>query len=115
MEKLSGEKNDAEDNLKQLYRESRRILNSFQNDHKMRELAQEVLSKFPQEVLIFSPYPFRHFIQIVDEIFPARSATEFSGTADNKYINNPGKYLVTHHKYVIEAVQNYKRTSARWK
>ncbi|CAI4228261.1 unnamed protein product [Auanema sp. JU1783] len=99
IDKLSSEKSEAEDNLKRLYRESRKVLNSLQNEHGKREKAQIILSKFSSEVL--------------DEIYPVRSASEFSGVADVGSVASD-KYLVSLHKQVIAAVQTHHRTKTQW-
>lgn len=50
IDKLSTDKHDAEDSLKDVYREARTILNLLKNEHSLRGKVQLIVSKFPEEV-----------------------------------------------------------------
>ncbi|KAK6011157.1 LMBR1-like region, partial [Ostertagia ostertagi] len=98
IDKLSSDKNEAEEAVKEAYRETRAVLNILKNEHGAREKAQIIVSKFPEE------------------LFPARNAMEFSSlnAADVSSVSTD-KYLIRLHKKVISAVQYHHRTTAQWR
>ncbi|KAK6737016.1 hypothetical protein RB195_019607 [Necator americanus] len=101
IDKMSVDKSEAEDGLKETYREARAVLNILKNEHGSREKAQIIMSKFPDEV--------------IDELFPARNAMEFSSlSAADLHSVNSEKFLIRLHKRVISAVQYHHRTKAQW-
>ncbi|XGW09205.1 hypothetical protein V3C99_011484 [Haemonchus contortus] len=102
IDKLSSDKNEAEEAVKETYRETRAVLNILKNEHGAREKAQIILSKFPEEV--------------VSELFPARNVMDFSSlnAADLSSVSSD-KYLIRLHKKVISAVQYHHRTIAQWR
>ncbi|KAJ1362628.1 hypothetical protein KIN20_022247 [Parelaphostrongylus tenuis] len=102
IDKLFSDKNEAEEGVKDAYREARTVLNILKNEHGAREKAQMIISRFPEEV--------------VDELFPARNAMDFSSlnASDIRSVNSD-KYLIRLHKRVISAVQNHHRTTAHWR
>lgn len=52
VDKLSSDKNDAEETLKEVYREAREVLNILQNHRGgARSQAQQIISKIPQEIV----------------------------------------------------------------
>ncbi|KJH52610.1 LMBR1-like region [Dictyocaulus viviparus] len=92
IDKLSTDKNEAEEALKDAYREARSVLNILKNEHRAREKAQIIISRFPEEV--------------VDELFPVRSAVEFSSlsAADVRSVNSD-KSLVRDALYLEDIEQ----------
>uniref|UniRef100_A0A0K0CZV9 LMBR1 domain-containing protein 2 n=1 Tax=Angiostrongylus cantonensis TaxID=6313 RepID=A0A0K0CZV9_ANGCA len=102
IDKIFSDKNETEEALKDAYREARTVLNVLKNEHGTREKAQMIISRFPEEV--------------IEELFPARSAIEFSSlnASDIRSVNSD-TYLIRLHKRVISAVQNHHRTTAQWR
>ncbi|WKX94474.1 hypothetical protein Q1695_011613 [Nippostrongylus brasiliensis] len=102
IDKMSSDKNEAEECVKEAYRETRAVLNVLKNERGAREKAQIIISKFPEEV--------------IDELFPARNAMEFSSlSAADLHSVNSDKYLTRLHKKVISSVQYHHRTTAQWR
>ncbi|CAJ0564635.1 unnamed protein product, partial [Mesorhabditis spiculigera] len=100
--KLSGDKHEAEDALKEVYREARAVLNLVKNEHSLRGKAQTIVSRFPEEV--------------VKELFPNRSGADFEsmGEADRGAVSDE-RYLVRLHSKAIDTVHIYQRTAAQWR
>uniref|UniRef100_A0A0M3HTB6 LMBR1 domain-containing protein 2 n=1 Tax=Ascaris lumbricoides TaxID=6252 RepID=A0A0M3HTB6_ASCLU len=103
LDKLSAEKNEAEDALKEVYQEARSVLSLLRNDHALREYAQIVLAKFPVEVVT----------QLTSSGSGSFSAASSIAPSDESLVANE-KYLIRLHKRVIIAIQNHHRTQAQW-
>ncbi|KAK5966209.1 LMBR1 domain-containing protein 2, partial [Trichostrongylus colubriformis] len=103
IDKLSSDKNEAEESVKEAYRETRAVLNLLKNEHGARDKAQIIVSS----IILF---------HVVNELFPARNAMEFSSlnAADVSSVSTD-KYLIRLHKKVISAVQYHHRTIAQWR
>ncbi|CAJ0945847.1 unnamed protein product, partial [Mesorhabditis belari] len=102
IDKLSTDKHDAEDSLKDVYREARTVLNLLKNEHSLRGKAQTIVSRFPEEV--------------IRELFPNRSGADFEcmGEVDRVSATDE-RYLVRLHTKAIDAVHLYQRTAAHWR
>ncbi|KIH51827.1 hypothetical protein ANCDUO_18079 [Ancylostoma duodenale] len=59
---MSSDKSEAEEGIKETYREARAVLNLLKNEHGSREKAQIIISKFPEEVIF-------HFLVHVHTFF----------------------------------------------
>uniref|UniRef100_A0A7E4ZU73 LMBR1 domain-containing protein 2 n=1 Tax=Panagrellus redivivus TaxID=6233 RepID=A0A7E4ZU73_PANRE len=106
VDRLSAEKNDAEETLREVYMEAREVLNVLQNHRgDARGKAQQILAKIPND--------------IAQELSSSNSTHNF-GAASNIRETDVGivssdRYLIRLHKRVIDAVQNYQRTLAQWR
>ncbi|VBB28553.1 unnamed protein product [Acanthocheilonema viteae] len=106
IDKLSTDKNDAEDTVREVYKEARSVLTLLCNEHTLRKHAQTIVAKFPPELIS----------QIT-----SRSNDGFSTDSDiapnsEGFIANE-KYLASFiqlHKRVISAIQNHHRRQAQW-
>jgi len=106
VDKLSGEKNDAEETLREVYREAKEVLNVLQNHRGgARSKAQQIVSKIPNE--------------IVNDINSSSSRPNFGANSNIREtdiaIISSDRYLIRLHQRVIDAVQNYQRTQAQWR
>uniref|UniRef100_A0A1I8EZG2 LMBR1 domain-containing protein 2 n=1 Tax=Wuchereria bancrofti TaxID=6293 RepID=A0A1I8EZG2_WUCBA len=90
IDKLSTDKNDAEDAVREAYKEARSVLTLLCNEHTLRKYAQTIVAKFPPE--------------LVSQI-TSRSNDGFSIISDS---------TIRLHKRVISAVQNHHRKQAQW-
>ncbi|VDN03870.1 unnamed protein product [Thelazia callipaeda] len=103
VDKLSSDKNDAEDILPEIYKEAQSILTSLCNEHTLRGYARTIVAKFPSE--------------LVSQI-TSRSNANFLAASDikpnNESFASRKKYLVRLHKRVINAIQNHHRIQAQW-
>ncbi|EJW71978.1 hypothetical protein WUBG_17116, partial [Wuchereria bancrofti] len=50
IDKLSTDKNDAEDAVREAYKEARSVLTLLCNEHTLRKYAQTIVAKFPPEL-----------------------------------------------------------------
>ncbi|VDM47365.1 unnamed protein product [Toxocara canis] len=103
IDKLSADKNEAEDALKEVYQEARSVLSLLRNEHVLREYAQTVLAKFPVDVAT----------QLTSSCTGSFSGASSIAPANEALIANE-KYLIRLHKRVITAIQNHHRTQAQW-
>uniref|UniRef100_A0A914RVM6 Uncharacterized protein n=1 Tax=Parascaris equorum TaxID=6256 RepID=A0A914RVM6_PAREQ len=91
LDKLSAEKNEAEDALKEVYQEARSVLSLLRNDHALRECAQIVLAKFPVEVVT----------QLTSSGSGSFSAASSIAPSDESLVASE-KYLIRLHKRDVE-------------
>ncbi|PAV64904.1 hypothetical protein WR25_07459 isoform B [Diploscapter pachys] len=104
VEKLSTEKSEAEDKFKDVYRDSRTVLNLVKNDYEAQEKARIIVAEFPDNM--------------IEEILPSRSGISFSSAKiEGMTIRmlQSEKFLISLHQRAIEAVQNYHRALTRWR
>ncbi|TKR77026.1 hypothetical protein L596_018076 [Steinernema carpocapsae] len=103
LDKLSADKNDAEEAIKDAYRESRDILTLLRNEHGFRDLAQIIVSEFPAEVVAH-----------ITSGRPSSSYASSSYTASDVGMVGNEAFLIKFHKRVLDAIQNHHRTQAQW-
>ncbi|VDK44873.1 unnamed protein product [Anisakis simplex] len=103
IDKLSSEKNEAEEELRDAYQMSRSVLTLLRNEYILREYAQTILAKFPTD--------------IVAEMNNSKYGSHFAASAippADESIVTSEKYLIRLHKRVIKAIQNHHRTQMQW-
>uniref|UniRef100_A0A1I7VB87 LMBR1 domain-containing protein 2 n=1 Tax=Loa loa TaxID=7209 RepID=A0A1I7VB87_LOALO len=103
IDKLSTDKNDAEDAVREAYKEARSVLTLLCNEHTLRKYAQTIVAKFPQELVSQITSTSNDGLPVASNIAPNSEAS----------VANE-KYLIRLHKRVINAVQNHHRRQAQW-
>ncbi|CAG9536789.1 unnamed protein product [Cercopithifilaria johnstoni] len=103
IDKLSTDKNDAEDTVREVYKEARSVLTLLHNEHTLRKYAQVIVAKFPPEMVS----------QISSRSNDGFSAASSIAPNSKGFVANK-KYLIRLHKRVISAVQNHHRRQAQW-
>ncbi|KAI6218162.1 hypothetical protein M3Y99_01726400 [Aphelenchoides fujianensis] len=103
IEKLSTDKNDAEETIHELYNECKEVLNLLKNTRgPAREKLHGIMSRFPADSFSASARAVPNY---------ARSAA--LRNADVHAVSQEG-YLIRLNKRVIDAVQNHHRTQSQW-
>ncbi|KAI6197513.1 hypothetical protein M3Y94_01232900 [Aphelenchoides besseyi] len=103
IEKLSTDKNDAEETIHELYNECKEVLNLLKNT---RGTAREKLH------LIMSRFPTDKFSSSARSV-PTYAASSSIRNADVHAVSQEA-YLIRLNKRVIEAIQNHHRTQSQW-
>ncbi|KAK0416236.1 hypothetical protein QR680_012366 [Steinernema hermaphroditum] len=103
IDKLSADKNDAEEAIKETYRESREILTLLRNEHGYRDLAQIIVSEFSSEV-----------VTQITSGRPSSSYASSSYTSNDVGTVGNEAFLIKFHKRVLDSIQNHHRTQAQW-
>uniref|UniRef100_A0A0R3S0S6 LMBR1 domain-containing protein 2 n=1 Tax=Elaeophora elaphi TaxID=1147741 RepID=A0A0R3S0S6_9BILA len=96
IDKLSTDKNDAEDVVREVYKEARSVLTLFCNEHTLRKYAQTIVAKFPPE--------------LVSQI----NSQSNDGFSFDYGIAPASEDFIRLHKRVISAIQNHHRRQAQW-
>ncbi|MCP9261675.1 LMBR1 domain-containing protein 2 [Dirofilaria immitis] len=97
IDKLSTDKNDAEDTVREIYKEVQSVLALLCTEHLLRRYAQTILAKFPSELVSQITSGSNDYFSVTSNIAP----------------NNEG-FIIRLHKRVISAIQNYRRRQAQW-
>ncbi|KAM3719436.1 G-protein coupled receptor-associated protein [Dirofilaria immitis] len=103
IDKLSTDKNDAEDTVREIYKEVQSVLALLCTEHLLRRYAQTILAKFPSELVSQITSGSNDYFSVTSNIAPNNEG----------FIVNE-KYLIRLHKRVISAIQNYRRRQAQW-
>uniref|UniRef100_A0A8R1TJV2 LMBR1 domain-containing protein 2 homolog n=1 Tax=Onchocerca volvulus TaxID=6282 RepID=A0A8R1TJV2_ONCVO len=103
IDKLSMDKNDAEDTVREVYREARNVLTLLSNEHTLRRYAQTIMAKFPPQLIS----------QITSCSNDDFSVTSVIAPNSEDFVASE-KYLIRLNKRVINAVQNHHRSQAQW-
>ncbi|CAI2339063.1 unnamed protein product [Caenorhabditis sp. 36 PRJEB53466] len=101
IEKLTSEKSEAEESVKEMYKKVRVIFNSMKSDtNGQRRKVRTILSKFSDDV--------------IDQLFPSRQVIDNANLEEGEGHCSEAK-LINLHKKTIYAVQTLNSATAQWK
>uniref|UniRef100_A0A0N5BUF0 LMBR1 domain-containing protein 2 n=1 Tax=Strongyloides papillosus TaxID=174720 RepID=A0A0N5BUF0_STREA len=100
---ISQEKCQSEETTKEIYKEAKEVISILRNDNNTVLKAKEIMSKFSSE--------------LVKEIHALKSQTDYASLGVNvvdKSVIQSDAYLIKLNSKVIETVQNYNRSNAKY-
>ncbi|VDK69165.1 unnamed protein product [Litomosoides sigmodontis] len=119
IDKLSIDKDNAEDTVQEVYKEARSTLTLLCNEYTLRKYAQTIVAKFPPELISQITSRSSYGFSTASNITPNSETFVANKEYLASFILFHKKYLgktmsIKLHKRVISAVQNHHRRQAQW-